>query len=72
MSYLLSGDCHIPYYVLRMELVDEMGISPSRNVIRVTAWNELRERDMDFSNFNNRIYGVEIGHKCGELGLEYW
>lgn len=49
-----------------------MRTSPSRNINEITALNTLSRRNMEFSNFNDRIYDVEIEYNLGESGLEYW
>lgn len=49
-----------------------MRTSPSRNINKITALNTLNRKNMGFSNFNDRIYDVEIEYNLGESGLEYW
>lgn len=56
----------------RIKLIDEMRISPSRNINKITALNTLNKRNMEFSNFNDRIYDVEVEYNLGESGLKYW
>lgn len=56
----------------RIKLIDKMRTSPSRNINKITALNTLNRKNMGFSNFNDRIYDVEIEYNLGESGLEYW
>lgn len=56
----------------RIKLIDKMRTSLSRNVNEITALNAFNRRNMGFSNFNDRIYDVEIEYNLGKSGLEYW
>lgn len=50
-----------------------MRISPPRKISKVTVLNTLKRRNMDFSNFDNRVYGAEIEYyKFEESVLECW